>query len=365
MKRIPFSEDELKVIGEHIATTEPVMPFKIPKYNTPVTPKENLLAAVSRKLPHWFPTAADFLSVESRTNLDHVARAEIRDLGPVQPDTEKGGKDLFGVEWVYVPVASGSMVKPGKPMLEDANDWPEKIKFPDIDKLDWDECRRLNTPLNESTRSLSVTFQNGMFERLISFMDFENALLALIDEDQKDAVHALFAKLADMYIHMIEKYREILNIDGVIFHDDWGSQRAPFFSLDTCREMIVPYIRKISDYCHSKGMWFQHHCCGKNELLVPAMIDAGVDMWFPQDMNDTYMLHEKYGDKIMFFIAPKVSSMDATDEEIEQVAKDFVAKFAPTFKEKPIVLTSYFIDPRLTNAIYKHSRIALNALADK
>lgn len=365
MKRVPFSEDEFKVIGELITTTEPVMPFKLPKYNYPITPKENLLAAVARKTPLWFPGAMDFLTVESRTNLDHVARAEIRDLGPVQPDSEKGGKDLFGVEWIYVPVAGGSMVKPGKPMLEDANDWPDIIKFPDIDKLDWEECERLNKPLNQTTRSLSVTFQNGMFERLISFMDFENAVLALIDEDQKDAVHALFARLADMYIEMINKYEEILNIDGVVFHDDWGSQRAPFFSLDVCREMIVPYIRKISDYCHSKGMWFQQHCCGKNELLVPAMIEAGVDMWFPQAMNDTYMLHEKYGDKIMFFIAPPTPSAGASEEEIEGIAKEFAAKFAPGFKEKPFILASYFLDPRLTNAVYRQSRIALYELGEK
>lgn len=359
MKRVPFSEDEFNIVGDHISTSEPVLPFKFPKYNTPVTPKENLMAAVEGKMPLWFPTASDFLTVESRTNLDHVARAEIRDLGPVQPEEEKGGKDLFGVEWEYIPVAGGSMVKPGKPMLEDANDWPDIIKFPDVDKLDWEGCK-INAPLNESTRSLSVTFQNGIFERLISFMDFEMAILALIDEDQQDAVHALFGKLADMYIAMIKKYREILDLDGVIFHDDWGSQRAPFFSIAVCREMIVPYIKRISDYCHANGMWFQQHCCGKNELLVPAMIEAGVDMWFPQPMNDTDMLHEKYGDKMMFYITPPAPSEDATDDEIEQLAKEFVAKFAPTFKEKPIIVSTYFSGPKVTNAIYRQSRIALN-----
>ena len=36
------------------------------------------------------------------------------------------------------------------------------------------------------------------FERLISFMDFENAAVALIDDSQKDAVKS-FSSLCDLY----------------------------------------------------------------------------------------------------------------------------------------------------------------------
>ncbi len=359
---VPFSDDELKVIGEHINTTSfgGRFSFKIPKYNTPITPKENVARCVKREKPLWFPSTSDFCNLESRTNIDHVARAEVMDMGPPYKEEEKGGKDLFGINWVFVPTAGGSMVQPGNPTLLDANDWPEIIKFPDIDALDWDECKRLNSVLNESTRSFHVTFQNGIFERLISFMDFEGAALALIDDEQQDAVHALFDKLADMYISMIDHYTEFLNLDGVVFHDDWGSQRAPFFSLDVCLEMVAPYLKRVADHCHKKGMWFQQHCCGKNELLVPAMIYAGVDMWQPQSMNDVEMLREKYGDKIMFSIAPPAVPRDASDEDVDAAAKAFVDKYASDFAEKPFLVGSFFADPRFTKAIYKYSRIALS-----
>ena len=55
----------------------------------------------------------DFCNLESRTNIDHVARAEVMDMGPPYKDEEKGGKDLFGINWVYVPTVGGSMVQPG------------------------------------------------------------------------------------------------------------------------------------------------------------------------------------------------------------------------------------------------------------
>ena len=358
---VPFSEEELKVIGEHVGPTSfGRFSMKNPMYNTPITPKENVALCVKREKPLWFPSGRDFCNLESRTNIDHVARAEVIDMGPPYKDEEKGGKDLFGITWVYVPTVGGSMVQPGNPTLLDANDWPEVIKFPDIDALDWDECKRLNSCLNESTRSFHVTFQNGIFERLISFMDFEGAAMALIDEEQQDAVHALFNKLCDMYIAMIDHYLEFLKLDGVVFHDDWGSQRAPFFSLDVCMEMVAPYIKRVADHCHAKGLWFQQHCCGKNELLVPAMIYAGVDMWQPQRMNDVEMLREKYGDKIMFSIAPPEVPKDAGEDLIDKLAREFVDKFAPDFAEKPFLVSSFFADPRFTMAIYKYSRIALS-----
>ncbi len=135
-------------------------------------------------------------------------------------------------------------------------------------------------------------------------MEFENAALALIDEDQKDAVHALFSKLCDFYDDMFRRFKKYYNADGIYFHDDWGSQRAPFFSLDVCREMIVPYLKRVCDTCHELGMYLDLHSCGFNELLVPAMIEAGVDVWSGQTMNDRVKMLKLYGDKIKLNIAP-------------------------------------------------------------
>ena len=354
---IPFSESELTVIGKHIAPTSFNRFGDVAMYNTPISPKENVLRAWKKQEALWIPSTADFLNLESRTNLDHVARAEVMDMGAPYADEDKGGKDLFGIDWVYVPTVGGSMVKPGNPVLEDANDWEKVITFPDIDALDWDECRRLNTCMNDTTRAFHMTMQNGIFERLISFMDFEGAAMAIIDDDQKDAIHALFAKLCDMYISIIDHYLEYLKLDGVVFHDDWGSQRAPFFSLKVCMEMVAPYIKRIADHCHEKGLFFQQHSCGKNEPLVPAMIYAGVDMWQPQPMNDIDALHEQYGDKLMFGMRPAALAPDASDAEIDAAAAAFVERYAPSFREKPFLVSGYGIDPRYIPAIYKHSRI--------
>ncbi|MBQ3165842.1 MAG: hypothetical protein IJC01_00740, partial [Clostridia bacterium] len=116
-------------------------------------------------------------------------------------------------------------------------------------------------------------------------------------------------------------------------HDDWGSQRAPFFSLDTCMEMIVPHIKKIVDFCHSKGLWFQQHSCGKNEMLVPAYIAAGVDLWCPQPMNDIVKLVKEYGDKLLFGWSPVAIPEEAP-------CKLFIATMGETAYNKAFLIVS-------------------------
>ena len=53
---------------------------------------------------------------------------------------------------------------------------------------------------------------------------------------------------SDEYAHItpvVQMVVDILKLDGVLFHDDWGSQRAPFFSLDVCMEMVAAYLKQI------------------------------------------------------------------------------------------------------------------------
>jgi hypothetical protein len=66
---------------------------------------------------------------------------------------------------------------------------------------------------------------------------------------------------------MITKYLEILNLDGVIFHDDWASQRAPFSLLMYAWKWLCPILNGLW-ISALKGALFQQHCCGKNEMLV-------------------------------------------------------------------------------------------------
>jgi len=366
MERIPFDPREVaefEIIPPRFPGMPPGKAFK-----TPITPKENMRLVYQKQLPLWIPSSADTRLFIPRIDPDNVARCLIMEANPLKPEEMVGGKDKHGIDWVYVPQVGGSMVRPGNPVLQDVNDWKKIVSFPDIESWDWEGSAKSNADYVNTDKFLIVWIMTGFFERLISLMDFDNAALALIDEDQKDAIHELFDALADLYCRMVDKYQQYFNVDALCLHDDWGSQRAPFFSLDTVMEMIVPHLKKVVDHCHSRGLFFDMHSCGKNELLVPAYIAAGVDSWSGQPMNDKAMLYEKYGDKIILGIDPK-GSIDmtkigtvpmATPEEAIQSAKEFVQTYAPNYANKPVICGTYIGPAEFAETLYVESRKALN-----
>ena len=104
---------------------------------------------------------------------------------------------------------------------------------------------------------------SGFWERLMSLMDVEGAAVALIDEEQKAGVHRLFDALCNLYDEYIDRMVKHCDIDCVLVHDDWGTQNGPFFSLDTCMEMIAPYLKRMVESAHKRGLLFELHSCGK------------------------------------------------------------------------------------------------------
>ncbi len=301
----------------------------IPTLNTPVSIKENYRLMLEEKNPLWMLNFGDRLSFHPIDFPENVARGFVSDLAPFDRLKESGGLDWFGVDWEFMPEAAGtggSMVKPGNPKVKDLEHWEDYITFPDLDKIDWEGMYERNKDLFDDERPVMTTFFTGFFERLISFVDFEDAALALIDEEQQEDVHRLFDKLADFYVDLITRMKKYFPIDMLMLHDDWGSQRAPFFSLDTCREMLVPYVKRVADACHNMGIWYNAHSCGKNEMLLPAYIEAGVDIWFPQPMNDTVkLLKESEGNSVIGVTL--MLPANGTEEDAVKAADDFIEQY--------------------------------------
>lgn len=297
----------------------------IPIYDTPILPRENFKMALRGEDPLWIPTGQDLLAVDLACLPDNIARGGTFDIVPLKQE-EKGGPDMFGVIWEWVQQVGGSMVRPGKHLFGDVNEWKEHVKLPDPDSWDWEGNVERVKCLIDDRRLRKSTIPTGLYERMISFMDFEDAVMSLIDEDQKEAVHELLDALCGVYEKIIANMVKYIKIDMLEFHDDWGSQRAPFFSLDTIEEMIVPHLRRICDYAHSLGLFVNFHSCGKNESIVPAMIDAHVDLWIPQEINDTDYLLEHYGDKLMIGVDPDVIKPGTPDDVVCKMAHDFVVK---------------------------------------
>jgi hypothetical protein len=329
-----------------------------PIYRFPVTMKEAVKGLLRREAV-WQICDIETLMFAPRIYPDNVARALVSEADAMPPE-EGGGPDIFGIEWEYIPVATGSMVRPGKPLLADANEWMEKVVWPDIDSWDWEGSSKRNAAFLNNDRYNSCWIQNGWFERLITFMDFEGAILAIVDEDQKDAVKALFDKLSDLYIKLIDKFLQYFpGIDGFLIHDDWGSQKETFFAPSVVEEMIVPYMKRVTDFIHSKNRFCELHSCGQILKQVPNIIKAGWDCWAGQPMNDFKIIYELYGDKLVLAIAPEAFDGNTVSEAEQRArAREYANAFCnpnkPTYMSIGAVA---LLTPAYREELYRRSRI--------
>ncbi|MGN0266660.1 MAG: hypothetical protein ACI4D7_03175 [Lachnospiraceae bacterium] len=324
--------------------------------NRPITPKENFIRAVRHENPMWIPMRSDGINFTPSIYPDNVARAFV--IEGKKYDGPVGGEDIFGVKWTFIETVGGSMVEPGSPFLEDIADWKSKVVFPDLDSWDWEKSAEENREFLKTDKYVLAWIFNGMFERLISFLDFENAAVALIDEDQEEDVREFFQALTDFYKKLIDKFDQYYNIDGIYFHDDWGSQRAPFFSLNTCREMLVPYIKQLVDHCHSKNLIFELHCCGMNEPLVPAMIEAGIDAWCGQPLNNKQMLVETYGDQILIGVHDPFMKepVPESDEKLQEMVNNYLDPYSSDYKNRPMFIANLKATERTIAEYYRFGR---------
>lgn len=280
-------------------------------YNTPITARENDILTASHRDPAWL--GQELNHVFPREILDNVARGFVVDGEPFTGSF--GGPDMFGVEWVYVPVVRGSMEKPGLRKVADINEWEKDLPFPDLSKLDWQGIQKRCGKVIRPDKITSTMVYTGFFERLISILGFEDAAMALIDEECQDAIHRLFDRLCGYYDDLFDHLRTYCGLEYVVFHDDWGSQNSLFFSVDTCREMLLPYLARVAASAHKRGIYFNFHCCGNVERLVPLMVEAGCDAWDGQDMNDIFGLYHTYGDRLNITLNQKVLNISPEDAE--------------------------------------------------
>ncbi|MCL2125664.1 MAG: methyltransferase [Oscillospiraceae bacterium] len=343
-RKIPFEKNELLAIDTIPGFFGgPDMPLR----NTPVSPKENIAAMYYDRHPYWTPGSADAGMIMPPLYNDNLGRG-----GP------GGITDAFGIEWEYVEQVHGSIVRPGTPFMADVNEWKDKVIFPDIDKWDWAGAAEENKI--DTRRSFQLSFVNGFwFERLISFMDFLPAAMALIDEDQKDAIKELFEATTAFAMKLVDKFCEYWPaLDGFNVHDDWGAQKAPFFSQETAYELFVPHMKALTDHIHSKGRFATLHSCGHNFLRVQCFIDGGFDSWEPQAMNDTPGLYEQFGDKLIFSVMPDVfDPKTATEDEMRQAARNFVDKYCKPGKPSTVnYAAGEMMTPAFTEELYEYSR---------
>ena len=125
----------------------------------------------------------------------------------------------------------------------------------------------------------------------------------------QETLHEIFTYELEVGLRNLERMYEVLGdfLDVTyICGTDFGSQRAPFYSLDTFNDLYAPYYKKVDDWIHTHTKWATFkHTCGSVAPFMDGMADAGLDcinpvQWTAAHM-DRNMLKEKYGHRVVFW----------------------------------------------------------------
>ncbi|TFH59967.1 MAG: hypothetical protein E4G90_10090, partial [Gemmatimonadales bacterium] len=138
------------------------------------------------------------------------------------------------------------------------------------------------------------------FEQPWTIRGMENLMMDYYLESEN--VHRLHAAMSNQYSRYIAEAARRLNPDGFWTSDDLGHQTGPMVSPATFHDFIYPYYCEVGQAVREAGMHFWLHSCGDNTLLLPDLIDAGVNVFHPVQKHTMVEreIMEKFGGNIAF-----------------------------------------------------------------
>lgn len=287
-----------------------------------MTERENALIAINHGTPRWVPNFYDAYFPMGCSLLNN------------QGVRGKGGRDMFGVEWlVTADTGYEAIASPYEHVLDDITKWKDVITFPDLDEMDWAGAAKNDLKYyNKEERLLALFGMEGNFNRLESLMGIENALISMYTEP--DAVAEFFDAHTEFKVKTVEKMAQYYKPDIYVNGDDVATSDGLLFEPDIYRKLIQPFEKRLAQTAISHGIMVEHHVCGKVDDIIPDIIDTGATIWqTAQIMNDLLDIKEKYGDKLCIHggwnSTGECCMEDATEEQVRAEVRRCVDTYAP------------------------------------
>ncbi len=159
----------------------------------------------------------------------------------------------------------------------------------------WLKLRENTLKLRQSTdKALLIVCGCNLFEWGTFLRRMDNFLMDLMCDPEN--VGKLLDQLLVRHLATLEKVCKAVGdiVDIIRFGDDLGMSSGPFMDADTYRELFKPRHKILCDYVkrHSK-MHTYIHSCGSISLLMPDMIETGIEIFNPVQTN-AYLMQPDY-----------------------------------------------------------------------
>ncbi len=171
----------------------------------------------------------------------------------------------------------------------------------------WETLREKTLQLRQTTdKALLVVCGCNLFEWGTFLRRMDNFLMDLMCDPYN--VEKLLDELLKRHLATLEKVCNAVGdiVDIVRFGDDLGMTSGPFMDAGTYRELFKPRHKILCDYVKSHSQMHTFiHSCGSISLLMPDLIEAGIEIFNPVQTNAYKMepefLKKEFGKECTFW----------------------------------------------------------------
>lgn len=171
----------------------------------------------------------------------------------------------------------------------------------------WEKLRENTLALRKNTdKALLVVCGCNLFEWGTFLRRMDNFMMDLMCDPYN--VERLLDQLLVRHLATLEKVCGAVGdiVDIIQFGDDLGMTSGPFMDPDTYEKLFKPRHKILCDYVKSHSQMHTFiHCCGSISLLMPHLIEAGIEIFNPVQTNawkmDPLFLKKEFGKDCTFW----------------------------------------------------------------
>ncbi|MBN1558193.1 MAG: hypothetical protein JW951_08610 [Lentisphaerae bacterium] len=158
--------------------------------------------------------------------------------------------------------------------------------------------------------------------------------------DMPGLMHEMMEFIADFTIQVATPILEAMDFEYVMLAEDMAMKSGPLLSPDTYREFVFPHMKRLAAFFKARGVrYVMIDTDGNPEPLLPLLLDAGVDGFWPieraAESMDPLALRKQYGKSLRLFggvdkreLAKGPAAIDAHLKSLRPLIED--GGFIPT-----------------------------------
>ncbi len=274
-----------------------------------MTPRERVIAALNHQKADKVPCEVR-CTIQMREELFRFSKSSDFISGYIEPiisrvELEEPGtwikdgyyRDCFGVVWNRLIDRDYGVVEVYPATIENFR----KYTFP---------SPLSDAFLDNAKRHLAVTADHlyrlarlnlSLWERAWTLVGMENLMIAMATAP--DAAAEIFRRIGDYNCEVLGRVLKHLDIDGVHFGDDWGTQTNLQMSPEMWRMFIKPHLKRMYEMVRNADKFVSIHSCGRVQSLFDELIELGVNSFnpFQPEVMDTEELLRTYKGKLCFW----------------------------------------------------------------